>query len=147
MSTADLRAFVCPPISEAVRTVDDQATPLTFRVNPQELEQHRRVWQTVIDQKLIEWGRDPSQLADEWVDPPSNEIITLAIALATQMMIDGLPPPTNVVPDPNGGIVFERCQGDVLEVFRIWDDGVFEYQCFMGTRLVERRVLGMSIGH
>jgi hypothetical protein len=101
----------------------------------------RESWQDAIDRKLIEWGRTPSPLEDIGVDPPTKETIQRAIRLAEVFRDEGLPGPESVVPDPNGGIVFERREGDVAEVCHLWDDGTTEYQRFEGTRLVERRTL------
>ena len=50
----------------------------------------------------------------------------------------GSPPPTSVVPDANGGIVFERRRNNLSEVLHVWDDGKVEYQCFHGTDLIKR---------
>jgi hypothetical protein len=50
----------------------------------------------------------------------------------------GFTPPDSVVPDPNGGIVFERRAQEMSEVFHLWDDGTVEYRRFQSTRLVER---------
>jgi len=98
-------------------------------------------WQSLIDHTLIEWGWNPSQLEDDAVEPPSREIIRLAIDLAQGLRDRGLPTPDRVVPDPNGGIVFERHENGMREVFHVWDDGTVEYQRFHGRRLVERSAL------
>lgn len=95
-------------------------------------------WEKIIDHKLIEWGRDSSLLDDEGVDPPTPETIQLAIRLAESLRNKGCTPPDTVVPDPNGGIVFERREGDVSEVFQIWETGVIEYFRFRGADLLER---------
>ncbi len=89
----------------------------------------------------MSWLRDPHQLEDEGVEPPGRQTIETAIRLAQDSQQRGLPPPSSIVPDPNGGIVFERREGATAEVLHIWDDGSVEYQRFQGTRLVERRPL------
>jgi hypothetical protein len=101
----------------------------------------RERWQDAIDHKLIEWSRAPSPLEDVGVDPPTKETIQRAIRLAETFRDEGFPAPESVVPDPNGGIVFERREGEVAEVCHLWDDGTTEYQRFEGARLVERRAL------
>ncbi len=101
----------------------------------------REAWDQVIDHKLIAWGSDPSQLEDEGIDPPTREIIYQAIRLAQEYRDAKCPAPDSIVPDPNGGIVFERREKDVSEVLHIWEDGTTEYLFFRGTRLVERRIL------
>jgi len=99
----------------------------------------RESWQDVIERKLIEWGRSPSALEDMGVDPPTKETIQRAIRLAEAFRDEGFPSPQSVVPDPNGGIVFERRDGNIAEVCHVWGDGTTEYQRFEGTRLLERR--------
>ena len=101
----------------------------------------RARWQELIDHKLLEWLRDPSQLDDEGMDQPSGTILRLAIDLAEKFRDDGLAPPDRIVPDPNGGIVFERRRNDLFEVIHIWEDGTEEYQQFRGTSLIERTPL------
>ena len=96
-------------------------------------------WQRFIDKQLREWLRDPDQLADEGIDPPRREIIRNALALAHYFRDCGEPPPDTIVPDPNGGVVFEWCEGAVAKAIHLWDDGNIEYFRFMGADLVERR--------
>lgn len=101
----------------------------------------REKWQSVIDYTLIEWGSDPGQLEDEGLEPPSREVIQLAIRCAQAYKDEGRPAPDRIVPDPNGGIVFERQEGDVSEEIHVWDDGTVEYCQFHGARLVVRQTL------
>lgn len=84
------------------------------------------------------WLRDPSQLDDDGIDPPSGTIIRLSMDWAENYRDKGLPAPDRVAPDPNGGIVFERREGNVSEVVHVWEDGTIEYMRFEGTHLVER---------
>jgi hypothetical protein len=96
-------------------------------------------WQRLIDYKLIEWGTNPGKLEDDGLDPPSVDTVRRAIMFAQQCKNAGLPAPTYVVPDPNGGIVFVRREKDVSEEFHFWDDGTVEYFYFQDTHLVARR--------
>ncbi len=95
-------------------------------------------WQGLIDYQLIEWGRDPGQLEDEGIQPPSMETIELAIWLASSLSRADLPPPTRIVPDANGGIVFERRERNVFESIRLSADGSAEYCAFENSHLVKR---------
>lgn len=107
-------------------------------------EAARDGWQRVIDHKLIEWGWNTRQFDEEDLEPPSREIVLLAIRLAERLRDEGCPAPDSVVPDPGGGIVFERRENGLTEVYQIWDDGTVEYQRFQGTRLVERSPLQLE---
>lgn len=101
----------------------------------------RHAWQQLIDKLWFDWGLNQQQFDDDGIEPPSRETIVRAIQVAQQQEKQGQPLPDSVVPDANGGIVFERREQDVTEVLHIWSDGTAEYQQFHGTRLVERTPL------
>jgi len=126
-----------PPLTEAVRSGIDAVAPGDR--DHENDDEARTAWQTLIDAKLTKWGCDPSQFDDEGVQPPSAETVRLAIELAQAFQQAGMSPSDSVVPDANGGIVFERRGDDVSELYHVWDDGAVEYQRFQGARLVERR--------
>ena len=126
-------------VAGSVATSADSELP-TIRDKDQ-AEANRHAWQQLIDYRLIEWALNPSQFDDEGVEPPSRETIAHAIKLVERLRTKGLPAPDSVVPDANGGIVFERREQDVTEALHIWSDGSAEYQQFHGTRLVERTPL------
>jgi hypothetical protein len=128
-----------PSLIDSVRTNVDAETPSSRGGSPEVV--NRDAWQRLIDYQLIEWGWDADQFEDEGIEPPTRDTIQLAIAVAEKLRDAGLAAPNSVVPDANGGIVFERRETDLAEVFHVWDDGTIEYQCFRGTRLIERRPL------
>lgn len=133
MLAAERIPLMSAVLPDAVATNADIDSPVEEAV--------RERWQRVIDYTLIEWGSDASRFDDEGVEPPSRQIVQLAINLATSFRDKGVPAPDCVVPDPNGGIVFERRENGLSEVYHVWDDGTVEYQRFQGTRLVERSTL------
>lgn len=104
-------------------------------------EARRNAWQRLIDEKLLEWLRDPGHIEDDGIDAPTATIVRLSLDLAERFREEGFPPPDTIVLDPNGGIVFERREGGVSEVLHVWDDGSAEYMRFHGTQLVERQPL------
>lgn len=123
------------PISAMVYTTGEIASPLTGN------DDDSQRWERIVDHQLIEWGWNPSALSDDGIDPPSRDVIQRAIQLAHDLRDGGIRAPDRVVPDPNGGIVFELRRGDICELIHIWDDGTMEYRRFQGTRLVERQLL------
>ncbi|MBI3465711.1 MAG: hypothetical protein HY000_22055 [Planctomycetes bacterium] len=125
-----------PPLVAALRTGANGADPGTADRRAENAASD--AWQRIIDSTLMGWASNPSQLEDEGVEPPSAETVRLAIRLAQSLQRAGLSPPDSVVPDPNGGILFER-RG--AEVYQIWDDATVEFQRFEGAQLGERRKL------
>lgn len=132
--TIEQRPLISPPIRTVVATGADKELPATGDTK----STWRTGWQAFIDTKLLEWLRDPEQLADEDVHAPSPKILRLAIDYAEKFRDEGFPPPASIVPDASGGIVFERRQNGNSQVFHFWDDGTIELQLFHGTRLIWR---------
>ncbi len=129
-----------PPLRDSVETNVDAGAP-SARAS-REIA-NREAWQDLIDHQLVEWGWDVDRFEDEGIEPPTRETVQLAIAVASALRDDGLAPPTCVVPDVNGGIVFERRVNGEVEIYHIWDDGMVEYQQVHGTQIVKRRRLSI----
>lgn len=136
---SESRSSISPEVSSPVDTGADTQSPVRTYADDEGL--NRAAWQNLIDHKLIEWGRNPNQFADEDVEPISGKIVRTAIMLAQTWRDEDLAPPHSVAPDPNGGIVFERRHDNKTEVFHLWDDGTVEYQQFLGARLISRHEL------
>jgi hypothetical protein len=98
----------------------------------------RQAWNEIIDTRLIEWGLDARDFEDEGIRPPSSTTLSLAGRIAAAMRDKGCSPPTRVVPDTNGGIVFERRQNEVFETIRVSADGDIEQCLFVNGRLLHR---------
>lgn len=122
--------ILTPGISAVVTTNADNDSPITGK--------HKEEWQAFIDSQLVEWGRRPEQFADEGVEPPASAAVQRAIRWVQVSIVNNELPPDSAVLDANGGIVFERREGNVSEVFHVWDDGAMEYRRFDGTHLAER---------
>lgn len=129
--------LISSPLLEAVSTNVATGEPITL--GDAQKDKARERWQALIDYQLIEWGRDPSQLENEEIQPPSKSTIQLAIRLADMLSKPGFPAPTRIVPDAHGGIVFERQGRNVFESIRLSADGTAEYCVFENSRLVERQ--------
>lgn len=96
----------------------------------------RAKWETLIDATLMKWLLDPSQLDEPDTETPSRETIQRAILLARHLR--DLPPPTSIVPDAHGGIVFERKQNGIFETIRLSADGHVEHCLFEDCRQTQR---------
>lgn len=98
-------------------------------------------WERFIYEQLVEWGRDPSALAEEDIKPPTVDMIGFACKLAKACMNAGLPAPTRIVPDGSGGIVFERHDGLTYEAVMIYVDYKVELVLFHNGVLQSRKRL------
>ena len=132
--TIDRPATMSEQLEVAVLTGSDRELP----ISPTQKSQFRDGWQSVINNTLENWLRDPSQLSDDGVDAPTGGTIRQALDVAEQLRDWEIAPPDSVVLDPNGGIVFETRAGQNSEVVHIWADGTVEYMEFDGAKLVWR---------
>jgi hypothetical protein len=136
--TVEPRSFLTSEAPKVVLTGADTASPAT--IEQADDDQFRESWQALIDHRLIEWGRDPRQLDEEGTKVPSKDTIQRAIWLADRLCKNGLPAPTNIVPDAHGGIVFERKCGEMFESVRVMPDGTAEYCAFKDCHWALERV-------
>ncbi len=95
----------------------------------------QRAWELCIS-TLVDWSRDPAQLSEDGLDPPSKEAIDKVLAIARAMRDYGSPYPTRIVPDGEGGISFERSVEGTLITYGIAKDGSEELCVFVQCRLV-----------
>jgi hypothetical protein len=106
-------------------------------VDIEELRQlNRDKWQYWIDNVLIEWGVNPSQLADDDIDPPLPATIARAGEFAATMQRDNVPAPDRVTFDVNGVIAFENVEPNALASFRIQPEGTIQIVVFRNNELV-----------
>lgn len=99
-------------------------------------------WQRVIDERLIEWGRYPHLLEDDDLISPTHLALQSAARLAIAMRDKGLPPPTRVVPDRDGGIAFEKCDGERTTTIMISSVGSMEALIWLGSNIISQQRLG-----
>jgi hypothetical protein len=99
------------------------------------------MWDKWIARTLVKWFQNPSVLADVDITPPSREVIIRATACAIGMVQLGFPSPDRVVPNGDGGIVFERRRGGRSESIEIESDGCIYYSAFDGSTLIKRQLL------
>jgi hypothetical protein len=93
-------------------------------------------WQKIIDNQLIEWGRGSVQFDEENFEAPTKISLKRANELATEFRNGCLPEPLRVVPDGEGGIVFERRSGRFFITIEFSSDGSIEQNIFDDCRLV-----------
>jgi hypothetical protein len=101
-------------------------------------QKNRSGWQHFIDYMLVEWGKDPTRLAEDGLTPPSAKAIRGACVLAGIFRDEDKEAPLRVVPSGDGGIVFERAYGEFFEKIEIEEDGSVEWATFRNSRLLSR---------
>ena len=104
-----------------------------------ELERQR--WQYVIDHYLLKWAKNPTELEDEGIIPPSEEVIQRSCQVAGELREAGLPGPDRVAATGDGGIVFVRQTGPLLSSLEVAADGSVEVTFFRDCHLVSRERL------
>jgi len=140
MRMLDTHATLSGPIDIAVKT--EAAEDHTLASAQRDQEADRRGWQRVIDDYLVEWGRNPDQLEDEDLAAPSSKSLQFACNLAMDMRDQGLPAPLRVVPDGEGGVSFERRDGAWFQSLDVLEDGSIELVTFKDYRVVSRESIG-----
>jgi hypothetical protein len=93
-------------------------------------------WQRVIDDQLIEWGLHPEALEEDDLIPPTRRALQVAGEVAIEMRKAGEPAPKRVVPDRDGGIAFERWEGDRTVTIMVSEDGAIEVLQWIGSKIV-----------
>lgn len=133
--SADTTETISGPVSNNIETraADEQI------LSSSELPKNREGWDKLIDHRLIEWGSNPSQLEDDGIEVPSRESIKIACQLAYVMRNNESPFPTRIVPNGEGGIVFERMKGQTFITIEIDENGSLEITEFIDSRLVCRQ--------
>ncbi len=137
MKTLDASSIETPDSFVTTATRDDALANDTSSPDAE----RRRAWNSVIDNCLIEWGRNPDLPADNDPDfiPPSPEIVCLAAETVNKMRSQKSPAPTRVVPNGDGGITFSRHDGPFYQVVEIDADGTVELRIFENSQLIGRR--------
>lgn len=140
MRTASVSSFMTPPVVPYSVASETSATRLS-EVSQECAAEVDESWEKVINEKIIEWGNHPEDFNDEGFTPPSGDTISLAyqhVVVPFRKM--GRVPPSQVVPDTHGGIVFELRNNGLFESIRVRADGHIEYCRFSNGKLVDRRM-------
>lgn len=104
-------------------------------------EDDLRAWQTCIEHRLKAWEQQPSQLEEEGLEPPSAEVFPLVGEVAVVLRDQGVDPPLRVVPNGEGGVVFEWRDHPFFWVLEVERDGALALSVFRNARLVSRHQL------
>jgi hypothetical protein len=95
----------------------------------------------VSDGQLVEWGRNPGGVRDHELEPPTAAAVHQACLVAIDLRDAGELPPSRVVPNGDGGIVFELTVGQRAVTLEFFDDGSIERTCYDGCRMLHRETI------
>ena len=101
-----------------------------------------KIWQQLIDEQLIEWGRNPEQFDEDGVKPPTAQALAQACEFAMYCRDGQTDPPLRVAPDGSGGITFEWQIGPVFQTVEINEKGKTEMLSFESSKLTLRLPIG-----
>ena len=105
--------------------------------------EEKAAWQAVLE-RLADWRRDPQQLADEGVEPPTEGLLEAAGTVADVLGNTGVEPPDTLVTNGDGGIVFRWRSGQSTWAIELDSDGSVESSLMLRDRLVWRHSLHES---
>lgn len=97
-------------------------------------------WEKIID-TLGAWADDVTILDDEGIIPPSYPIVRKALSLSHTLLARGWVPPLRVVPNAEGGLVFEHGGEEQFETIEIDSDGDVEYVAYLKDKVVCKKQL------
>jgi hypothetical protein len=91
-----------------------------------------------LELQLADWEQHPDELEDEGIEAPNQKSVALLreVCLALQRM--GVEPPLRLVPNCEGGAVFEWRTSPFLWSVEVEQDGSLELCVFRTGRLVTR---------
>ncbi|HEX7377956.1 MAG TPA: hypothetical protein VF278_12625 [Pirellulales bacterium] len=90
----------------------------------------REGWRRIVDDVLIEWGRNPETVEDDGIDAPTTIAIAGATGVVSRLRGAGMPVPTNVAPTGDGGIAFQYELTDTFLTIEIDLEGAVELRVY-----------------
>jgi hypothetical protein len=100
-----------------------------------------QAWQAVIDERLKAWEQHSADLDEEALEPPSAEVFPLVEQVAAVLREQGIGPPLRMVPNGEGGVVFEWRDHPFFWSVEVEKDGSLTLAIFRNARLVSRHQL------
>lgn len=98
-------------------------------------------WADIIEGRLADWARDPTQLEEGDLTAPNAATIARACLVASTLRDKGASPPDRVVPTGDGGIAFQFERGREFMSVEVEPEGVVELLVFEEGRLKHRVTL------
>jgi hypothetical protein len=90
------------------------------------------------ESQLVQWEQHPDQFEDEGLEPPNRETVPLIRDVCRALRSLRVEPPLRLVPNCEGGAVFEWRTAPFLWCLEVERDGTLELSVFRTGRLVTR---------
>lgn len=103
-------------------------------------EEDLRAWRAV-GERLKALEQYPAELDEEGLEPPSAEVLPLVEQVALVLRDHGVDPPLRVVPNGEGGVVFEWRDQPFFWSLDVEKEGALALSIFRNARLVSRHHL------
>lgn len=137
ISNHALGFFAIGPARAAARPGEQTATA----DSPGNRDSGRIGWADIIEGRLADWTRDPTQLEEEDLTAPNAETIARACLVASTLRDKGASPPNRVVPTGDGGIAFQFERDREFISVEVEPEGVVELLVFEDGQLKHRSAL------
>ena len=128
--------------AELLQAMTDYENVLVTEIDAREAAAVR--WDEIIDRKLIKWGswQNKTDLQEDFEAEgfigPTSEAIRKAYRIVANMRQQLWPLPTGVIPDGEGGIVFENRQQLLYQRMEIDQNGETSLATFNNANLFDR---------
>jgi hypothetical protein len=101
-------------------------------------------WDSLVQSKLVRWDESAETPAEEGLLPPTRQALGAAFQVAARLCDAGVPPPTRLVQDGAGGIVFEWKYGSAADKLHLDPSGGIEATKFCDSRLIYRHPVSFN---
>lgn len=129
----DSSHLMAQPVAPFVST--SAADEGILALNAIEAKENVDLWKDVIEEKLVDWGRQRTVCDEEGFILPSSIAVDTAIEIARTLQ-GKHSPPTRVVPNGEGGIIFEKEVNSRFTAIEVFEAGSFELRSFLDCRLI-----------
>ena len=125
------------------------ARPIDTLIEPEPSVASFKGWQGIITY-LSNWWYGVPGMEEEGLTPPTKQVLAHAISIAKSLEKQPIEPPSRVVPNGEGGIIFEHYgysgNDRIYETIEIFDNLNVELSYYKNSRLISKKpIIGSSI--
>lgn len=129
-------------LSRQIATPSTTYAPLDLLVGPEPESANAAGWQKIVDVHLRNWWYGVPGLEEEGLVSPTRTVLNAAIKIVEALAEQSFDPPSRVVPNGEGGIIFERYerrgQDQIYETIEIFKNLEMELSLYKNSKLLLR---------